>query len=160
MPPPDLADAPPPTSAAIASFFATNAASAGVSTDSCVSLSGSPLAAGTGPVPSTIPGSTSTISVATTVPTAHRPQRLSISTSAAGCRREASPTIIGAVAHLRLIGAFSLLRAGVEVLGSGRRHRDDTLRGREAGGSPAQSRYGDRRPTRDGSPDADPAVAA
>jgi hypothetical protein len=45
-----------------------------------------------------------------------------------------------------------------QVLGFVGRHPDGTLLGREAGESPAQSRYGDHCPleARDGSPDADP----
>jgi hypothetical protein len=60
---------------------------------------------------------------------------------------------------------LGLIRAG-GMLGFDPSSPDDTLQGREAGVNPAQSRYGDHRldrtaiEQRDGSPVADPAVAA
>ena len=83
-------------------------------------------------------------------PEPDRPATSDISTSAAGCRREgamAAPSS-GPAVHARSTGCHPPLIRGFYRRWSARLRPsslDDTLQGREAGESPAQSRYGDHR---------------
>jgi hypothetical protein len=120
-------------------------------------LSGCPSANRTGPAPAASAGTRTVIEIEITVATtAHRALRLCTfhSTSAAGepAGGESWPSSAGPCRPVPrgkqppLTARLSRSRPRVGWSASLRRPSpDDTLRGREAGGSPAQSRYGDHR---------------